>query len=580
MDNLRKYVDCFFDQLEIFEDIERGHNYKSFIQQSVRDFLTSESKSTAFAVFQTFFDAYRISIPGQANPFIDLIDVLRNYEEQAAPLIDKQRDHYIHSVNVFLLGLSIYAQNNNIQSAFNDRNLNKTDYPFSYDTRHEEFFYRWGIASLFHDIGYPIEIIGKQLNKFMNFIIGIDSDQTNHVRLEFENLQELNTIKEVIPKRDFTKSFYDKNVSCGHVDLLTPLDLLALKLHLSLGVNLDQIIRILGDFENFMESSGFIDHGFFSALIVLKWYGFLIQTCGYKPDYFYYPVLDSASAILLHNFYRNVIMKPPFEHGSLSAMEHPIAYLLILCDEIQEWNRQAYGILDVGRVQADQISLVITDEHLDVTYITSYGNLPESFPIDKKSLIDQMLNTKQIFRSGIRFKCQSLDEQKMMIEKSKDTRSIIPRPLLENLERMAVAIHELYNQKQLERFPDRPLSYPSFADLPDSIKYSNLRQARSIVNKIDLIGWKIRPIEGEGNQVKFLPEEVVEILARIEHEDWVRERIENGWVFGKNKDVEKKITPYLVPYETLDETIKERDRDTIRNIPALLKMVGLAIHEK
>ena len=140
--------------------------------------------------------------------------------------------------------------------------------------------------------------------------------------------------------------------------------------------------------------------------------------------------------------------------------------------------------------------------------------------------------------------------------------------------------HELYNQKQLERFPDRPLSYPSFADLPDSIKYSNLRQARSIVKKIDLIGWKIRPIEDEGNQIKFLPEEVVEILARIEHEDWVRERIENGWVFGKNKDVEKKKTPYLVPYESLDETIKERDRDTIRNIPALVKMVGLAIHEK
>jgi hypothetical protein len=41
--------------------------------------------------------------------------------------------------------------------------MDKTNYPYSYDTRHEEFFYRWGLASLFHDVGYPVEIIGKQI---------------------------------------------------------------------------------------------------------------------------------------------------------------------------------------------------------------------------------------------------------------------------------------------------------------------------------------------------------------------------------------------------------------------------------
>jgi hypothetical protein len=35
-----------------------------------------------------------------------------------------------------------------------------------------------------------------------------------------------------------------------------------------------------------------------------------------------------------------------------------------------------------------------------------------------------------------------------------------------------------------------------------------------------------------------------------------------------------------VPYDALSEEIKELDRDTIRNIPELLSMIGMAVHGK
>lgn len=111
MNNMKKYVERFFEKLEVFEDVERGHCYKIFMSQAILEFLNHETKETAFAVYRTFFDSYRITLTGASNPFIDLLDVLKNYEENAAVLIDKQRDHYIHSVNVFILGLCIYAQN-------------------------------------------------------------------------------------------------------------------------------------------------------------------------------------------------------------------------------------------------------------------------------------------------------------------------------------------------------------------------------------------------------------------------------------------------------------------------------------
>ena len=67
-----------------------------------------------------------------------------------------------------------------------------------------------------------------------------------------------------------------------------------------------------------------------------------------KYNYFFYPIVDSASAILLHNYYRNA-MQNDFGQKQLEPSKSPIAYLLILCDELQEWNRRPIGIKDKKR---------------------------------------------------------------------------------------------------------------------------------------------------------------------------------------------------------------------------------------
>ena len=580
MNNMEKYVEHFFNELEVFEDLSRGHCYKSYIRQAVLDFLNNETKETAFAVYRTFFDSYRITLPGESNPFIDLLDVLKSYEENAATLIDKQRDHYVHSVNVFILGLCIYSQNGNFRTAFDAVNMDKENYPYSYDTKHEEFFYRWGLASLFHDVGYPVEIIGKQISKFIAFATEVDGGSKVNSHLEFDNFEQLNSIAEVIPKHEFTKAYFEKYDSCVYADLLKPIDLLAHKLHISLGVDIKDIKAALDSFIGIMAKNGFIDHGYYSAIIVLKWYGFLIQSCRYKPEYFFYPVLDSASAILLHNYYKNVIMKPPFSKGRLSPEQHPIAYLLILCDELQEWNREAYGIADKKCTHAAEASLVITEQRLDVTYIAKKGTLPEKFSSEKEGLFRKLLDMDALFTGGFAISCEALDKLTAISVDMKKGAEIAPRPLLDNLEKLAIAIHALFNQKQLERYPDMPLAYPRFTDLPDTLKYSNLRQARSIADKLELMGWEMRPIGSVGEKVEKISEDDIESLSIFEHDAWVNERIGTGWVYGEVKDIEKKISPYILPYDELPEEIKELDRDTIRNIPELLERIGMNIYRR
>lgn len=577
---MKKYAHHFFDELEVFEDLSRGHYYKSYIRQAVSDFLCNETKETAFAVYRTFFDSYRITLPGESNPFIDLLDVLKSYEENAATLIDRQRDHYVHSVNVFILGLCIYSQNRNFRAAFDAVNMDKENYPYSYDTKHEEFFYRWGLASLFHDVGYPVEIIGKQISKFIAFATQVDGGAKVKSHLEFDNFEQLNSIAEIIPKREFTRAYYEKYESCVYTDLLKPIDLLAHKLHISLNVDIKDVKAALDGFIGIMAKNGFIDHGYYSAVIVLKWYGYLIQSCRYKPEYFFYPVLDSASAILLHNYYKNVIMKPPFGKGSLSPIQHPIAYLLILCDELQEWNREAYGIADKKCAHAAEASLVITDQRLDVTYIAKKGTLPETFSSEKERLFRNLLDMGALFAGGFAIGCEALDKLTVISDDMKREAIIAPRPLLDNLEKLAIAIHELFNQKQLERHPGAPLTYPRFTDLPDTLKYSNLRQARSIADKLELMGWEMRPIGSTGEKVEKISEDEIESLSIFEHDAWVNERISTGWVYGEVKDIENKTSPYILPYDELPEEIKELDRDTIRNIPELLERIGMNIYRR
>jgi len=581
---MEEYINQFFEELEVFEDIAKGRCNKAYLKESILEFLREGNKENALNVYVSFFDNYRIVLEGEKNQFIDLLDVLRDYEEKASTLLDKQRDHYVHSVNVFILGLCIYIRNDSYRRAFDKIILNKKLYKHSYDTRHEEFLYRWGIASLFHDVGYPVEITAKQINKFINFVVNtVDGGRIVKTRIDLDTFEDFNSIVEVIPKEEFSKEFSESLPAGSRIDLLKPLDLIALKIHMDFHVDLDLIKNALDNYIYVMQESGFVDHGFYSAIIVLKWYGYLIQNCRYNSNYFYYPVLDCASSILLHNYYKNVMMKKPFLLGKLAPENNPVAYLLILCDELQEWNRPAYGSIDKKRALPSKIKTVISEKEISLTYIAPKGKLSENFSTDKTKLLNHVLDSSRVFPDGIHLSFREDESYPPgLIEKGSegytDTDTIIPRPLLDNLEKLARMIHHEYNVKQLQKHPGRKLAYPTWESLPDDLKYSNIRQARRMADILRLIGCTIVPKESEYSQISSFTDDEVEYLAEAEHNFWVEERLSRGWKYGEEKDVDKKLTPYLVPYEQLDEEIKQLDRDTIKNIIPLLEAIGLSVH--
>jgi len=146
---------------------------------------------------------------------------------------------------------------------------------------------------------------------------------------------------------------------------------------------------------------------------------------------------------------------------------------------------------------------------------------------------------------------------------------------------IAQAIHAEYvrNQKAKGETTETNSTLISWEKLPEHIKESNRAQALHIAEKLKIIGCGIKELgDGELRELEFTREEI-ELLARLEHERWVEERLANGWTVGP-KDIDKKTTPWLVPYEELPDEEQEKDRQTVREIPKFLAKGGLAVRRQ
>ncbi len=577
MDTLKTYVENFFKLLNIDSDNDKVHFYKEYMASAVMEFIDDEIKAEAYDVYSFFLDIYRVNISGEQS-FIDLLDVLRKYEENASVLNDKQRDHYIHSVNVFLLGLAIYAQNKNYRDSV-EKYLNDTDKSIRYfDTVHEEFFFRWGIASLFHDTGYPVEIINNQLNRFIAFISGKDEKAKAVAKpfLSYFNFEKINSIENFDLDRFILPAYIDNAVKDKSILTSRITDFIAIDLSYTFNLSLTLVKETMNNFLETMQKYQFVDHGFYSALIVTKWFGELMQK-RHKPNCLLFShVLDSAAAIFLHNAYRNIFLRKPFNLPPMRPAQHPIGYLLILCDEAQEWNREAYGVLTQQMVNIDDSNITINNSEFKLHYITKQGVVKEEFIEEKQALLSSLLDISNLFDKGVLITATTLTEQYITGLASNRDR-LTPRLLIEHIELIAAKIHEKYNEKQQRENPDKPLEYPTWESLPDTLKFSNVRQAKDIAAKLKRIDCYIAEDSDDEPVSQFTPDEI-EYLAKAEHDSWVDERVSNGWVYAQQKDVKKKTSPYIKPYDELPEEIKDYDREPVRNIIPLLSEVNIKVY--
>ncbi|SHJ51754.1 RyR domain-containing protein [Parasporobacterium paucivorans] len=555
----------FFSTLALDGDGKNGQFHKVYIRQTVEAFLDNENGDTALRVYMSFCYAYRFSQRG--DTFIDLLDMMKNYEEGTGSLVRKQRDHYIHSVNVFLLGLCMYSRNSSLRNYFGQ----DTKAGMYFSSVQEEFFFRWGLASLFHDIGYPVEIISKQLEMFFENAADIPGSTSPKIQAQvfISNFDSFNTLSEWAGNGSAPDSVVNPRKA---------LDIIAVSLHERLGLDFARIKELLDGLPENMRKSGFVDHGFFSALIILRWYASLIQQNGINSSIFP-SVIDSASAIFLHNYYGNILIKEFAGIGPLKASAHPLAYLLILCDELQEWHRETYTRTDKADFVACVANIEISNDRLSVQYhMERFESSDESrdlccsFKEKKRNIICERLDMGALFMEGflldavINFGSEPAVKIRMPL-----------RQLVSNIEALAKASHTQYLKEMVRKGKTGPAAV-AWEALGEDEVMQNFRQASAIVDKLAIVNCGFASPDILVRAVESFTEDEIEAMAVWEHADWVREHVKNGWVYAAVRDDEKKSHPCLIPWDKLPEEYREFNRENVRNIIPLLQSIGLKVY--
>jgi serine phosphatase RsbU (regulator of sigma subunit) len=141
--------------------------------------------------------------------------------------------------------------------------------------------------------------------------------------------------------------------------------------------------------------------------------------------------------------------------------------------------------------------------------------------------------------------------------------------------KIARAIHSRYQhqiRKQQKAIRNGVNEPHDFDLLPDDVKFSNIDNAWHIPTKLLSIGYKIKKVK-KGNKTLTLSlnDMEIETMAGVEHLRWSWDKRLNGWTWGKTRDKKMKRHPALIPYFLLPEPEKEKDRQLVRLIPALLQ---------
>ena len=152
-------------------------------------FLKSGRKEDAFDVYFCYLEMF----VGDYEKTRRMIELLSEFEANGSGLLMKHRDHYSHSVYVFLLGLAIFESNSIFRNAYKDY--------YKISDEHEaahHFLEYWGLTALFHDIGYPFELPFEQVCSY--FEVG-GSKRSERPFVAYKDLEKFIEINEDVKNK-------------------------------------------------------------------------------------------------------------------------------------------------------------------------------------------------------------------------------------------------------------------------------------------------------------------------------------------------------------------------------------------
>ena len=607
------------------------------LSNAVKRFLKSGKKEDAFDVYFCYIEMFI----GGYEKSRRMIELLSEFEENGSGLLMKHRDHYSHSVYVFLIGLAIYENNSKYREAF------KNFYGITASDKKEEemkaahcFIKYWGLTSLFHDIGYPFELPFEQVASYFE----VDGDKRNNKPyVAYNDLDKVlklsDEINNQLSKILNNKCFSDTNSLFAY--------LLTEKLGETYNFNFEEMKSTLvkkpvapNEFGHYM------DHAYFSCN-VLFYKLFNELKLEINKEY-----LDALTAILLHNsLYKFSVAHYKYAGNKpFDVNLHPLAFMLMLCDELQCWDRTAYGRNSKLELHPMGCEFDFSNEEIKATYlfdekesgkINQYIKKYDDWITLKPKTNDEKLYKEwkdkkpeklKAFSSMYNINDKGVNEFQGDIElivnlneiKLKVNYKVVSNDFAErrtylsdsnfiNLYNFAVILNAKYSYSdmksadetgKLEEYILDSKNFSAFVEMFNNLsleyKLSNINQAKSFEYYLDKIGCFYTDKAVDFEMVEELNEKQLLLIGPMEHKRWLEEHYEMGWVYGEPKDKNERenkrihkdmIKNYVYNGEVSDEDAEkhykelnkaEQDKDTepMKYMLLMLKMFdGLRIYK-
>lgn len=497
-----------------------GRHALFHLKHTILDFLREEKKETAQKVYQAVF--YILGLPEEDDRSVHLTDALKAYEEHAGAIMGNQREHFVHSVNVYLLGLSIYQGNERLQALFRqEAGEGRGD--------RAAFFFSWSLTALLHDMGYPVELSSRVLQEFVQRTTGLEISgfPAPEARIEIRNYEDF-----AIPGEEG----------------LSPLEFLLRDLEAREDFRKWGLRRHLEFFPALMQERGFVDHGYYSAMILLRWYGLVGESFQHMER----EVAQAAGAILLHNFYGHIWQKLEPELPALKPERHPLAFLLILSDELQEWNREEYG-KSSRRENTRVIQLDAGEDSLIAFFHSLLDSRKASHtPVTyKRRMLERILDPFSIYPKGLILK----EEVELLHEEEEAPKAL--RQYIARVENLAQGLYRrARNGEAMESLTDR-----------EAEEYHN--QARWILEQLEEAGCLAVSEDADIPEILEFTQEEAEILAASIH---IRRKEE---AYGEGVSESFLTDPCMGDWEEMEEGCKGSCYQEAEALLPLLREAGL-----
>ena len=552
--DIEEDVHEFIDNLQLYDDVNNGHCYKDYLKASIDDYIHNPNSSNAFLFYRLFFGIYQLSSNAKTKSHSDSLDCNRILELiKAINRHGDKKDIFSHSLNVFLLGLSIYSKNKNYRDIFKRYILN-SKYRRYYRTENgdlsdEEFLYRWGITSLCHDMTISLE---ESLPRIRNrcfddikSILDFDGD--------IGKFTDLNFISKIDP--DFGDKYRQSNPEAKFLDLYKPTDIMAHRISDIFDLDLKEVQKNIIELPNHMPDY-FIDTAYFSSVLLLNAYGGLMQDYNRASDLFFYPIADCATAVLLNKCYGNILQRDPFNLAMLDCSKSPLTYLLIMCN----------GYLNVDFAD---LKYRIDDNNLVMIYTVQSQHSREMVMRNDETLSD-VLDIKGLFHASCSINVNITDRFDIgniaLVHPNISEFKEIPMGIVEKL----AIQHYIYASQQ------GGIAGMDYHDLEAKMKLLNIHAALQMIAEINTIGCETALLEDSHKEYPLSNQDILD-LAINHHDNWCSDKFADGWSYGENMDIETRKNPFLVPWSDLDSQNREKNINYSKNITNLLNSSGLKI---